>query len=100
MRKVVLSKKAEEKLNSLFDYLALHWSIKVKSNFVKKLDKSIETLKNNPESFPESEKQKGLRKYVVTKHNTIFYRFDDHKIYVLTIFETRQHPYKLNKDLK
>jgi len=80
MRNVVLSKKAEEKLNSLFDYLVLHWSVKVKSNFMEKLVKNVETIKNNPESFPESEKQKGLRKCVVTKHNAIFYRFDDHKI--------------------
>ncbi|PJR03855.1 type II toxin-antitoxin system RelE/ParE family toxin [Avrilella dinanensis] len=99
-REVVLSKTAEKKLRKLFDFLTEQWSENVKNEFIKKLDFSINSIKNQPESFPESKTQKGLRKCVVTKQTTLYYRFNNKQISVLTVFDTRQHPQKLNKDFK
>ena len=99
-RKVVLSRTANKKLSGLFDFLVENWSLKVKSDFVKKLDKSIEIIKTQPESFPESEKKIGLRKRVVTKQTTLYYRYNSKRIDIVTIFDTRQDPGKLKKDLK
>ena len=98
-RKVVVSKNAEKKLNSLFDYLTENWSLKVKSHFVNKLDKNIKLIPKHPESFPESVKEKGLHKCVITKQTTLYYRFDEKQIKIVTVFDTRQHPKKLKKDL-
>jgi plasmid stabilization system protein ParE len=98
-RKVVISKTAEKKLEKLLDYLLHEWSEKVTSNFIKKLDLTIQIIKEQSEIFPESQKNKGLRKCVVTKQTTLFYRFDQQKIIIVTIFDTRQHPKKLKKDL-
>lgn len=53
-RKVTISKTAKKKLDRLFNYLLTNWSEKVKSDFVKKLDKSIHIIKLNPENFPKS----------------------------------------------
>lgn len=50
-REVVLSKTAEKKLRKLFDFLAEEWSEKVKNEFIKKLDFSINRLKNNQRVF-------------------------------------------------
>ena len=99
-RKIVLSKTAEKKLQKLFDFLTEEWSEKVKNEFIKKLDFSINSIKNQPESFPESKMQKGLRKCVVTKQTTLYYSFNIKQISILTVFDTRQHPQKLNKELK
>ncbi len=60
-RKIVISKTAERKLEKLFEYLTKKWSVKVKKDFVEKLDSSIEIIKNQPEIFPESKKGKNLR---------------------------------------
>ncbi|WP_299157074.1 type II toxin-antitoxin system RelE/ParE family toxin [uncultured Christiangramia sp.] len=98
-RKIKISQIAEEKLELLFEYLLEEWSYKVKSNFVKKLDKNIQIIKNQPESFPKSDKQDGLRKCVITKQTTLFYEFNDTEIHILTFFDTRQDPKKLKKDL-
>lgn len=98
-RKVVLSKLAEKKLESLFEYLVKEWSLQVKDDFILKLDQHLEIIQTQPEIFPESEKGKGLRKCVVTKQTTLFYRFNSKKINIVTIFDTRQHPKKLNKDI-
>lgn len=63
-----------------------------------KLDRSLHILKEKPESFPKSDIVKGLYKCVVTKQTTVYYKFDSKKLYVVTIFDTRQDPNKLNKE--
>jgi plasmid stabilization system protein ParE len=98
-RKVVISKTAEKKLENLFDYLIEKWSLKVKNEFIQKLDASIAVIEKQPEIFPESKKTKGLRKCVITKQTTLFYRFNSKQIYIVTVFDTRQHPKKLKKEL-
>ncbi|NKI28217.1 type II toxin-antitoxin system RelE/ParE family toxin [Arenibacter sp. 6A1] len=98
-RKIIISQIAEKRLEFLFSYLLEEWSYKVKSDFIKKLDKNIEFIKCQPESFPESDKQNGLRKCVITKHSTLYYEFNDNEIHILTIFDTRQDLKKLKKDL-
>ncbi len=98
-RKVIISKTAEKKLRSLFDYLLENWSAKVKSDFIEKLDHTIDIIRLEPETFPESQKDPGLRKCIITKQTTLYYRFDSKNIIILTIFDTRQNPIKLIKDL-
>lgn len=98
-RKVVISKTAEKKLEKLFDYLIEKWSLKVKNEFIEKLDTSIAIIEKQPEIFPESKKNKGLRKCVISKQTTLFYRFNTKQIYIVTVFDTRQHPKKLKKEL-
>lgn len=98
-RKVIISKTAEKKLSKLFTYLLKDWNQKVKTDFVKKLDENIETIRKTPDIFPESENKTGLHKCVITKQTTLFYRFNSKKIIIVTIFDTRQSPNKLKKDI-
>ncbi|TVZ26555.1 plasmid stabilization system protein ParE [Gillisia sp. Hel_I_86] len=98
-RTVVTSDIAKEKLEDLFEYLIKKWSYKVKSEFVQKLDRNIEIIKEQPEIFPESTKEKGLRRCVITKQTTLFYSFNEEKINIVTIFDTRKDPEKLKRDL-
>ena len=76
------------------------WSENIKTTFIKKLDKCLNILKETPEIFPESIKNKGLRKCVITKHNILFYRFNKKQVKIVTIFDTRQDLTKLKKDIK
>jgi plasmid stabilization system protein ParE len=99
-RKVVISKTTERKLEKLFAYLIKKWSVKVKKDFVKKLDSSIEIIKNQPEIFPESKKEKkSLRKCVITKQTTLYYRYNSKRKNIVTLFDTRQNPNKLDKEI-
>lgn len=99
-REIRLSKRAMEKLDSLLIYLEDEWSTKVKHDFVLKLDKSLKQIQKLPDSFPESEKIKGLRKCVVTKQTTVFYKYSETTIDVVTIFDNRQNPKSLKKETK
>lgn len=87
-------------LDSLLVYLEEEWSTKVKHDFVQKLDKSLKQIQELPDSFPESDNIRGLRKCVVTKQTTVFYKYSDTTIYVVTIFDNRQNPKSLEKETK
>ncbi|HKL36215.1 MAG TPA: hypothetical protein VJ899_07980, partial [Salegentibacter sp.] len=72
----------------------------VKTNFIKRLDDYLQIIKQEPESFPESEKVSGLRRCVITKQTSIYYEFNDKEIRILSFFDTRQDPDKLNENFE
>ena len=100
--KVFLSELAENKLLKLTDFLLKNWSLKVKNDFTKKLTSKIQQISNQPESCPQSSEFNGLFKCVVTKQTTFYYRinFDKKEIEIITVFDTRQNPNILEKDIK
>lgn len=87
-------------LDGLLVYLEEEWSTKVKHDFIQKLDKSLKQIQELPDSFPESGKIRGLRKCVVTKQTTVFYKYSETTIYVVTIFDNRQNPKSLERETK
>lgn len=95
MRRIVYSKIAKEKLIDLLEFLEVRWSIKTRDKFIKKLDFVINLLETDPEIFPKSEINSKQHKCVVTKQTTIYYRFNDKQIRILSIFDTRQNPSKI-----
>jgi plasmid stabilization system protein ParE len=99
-RKIKLSKRTTKKLDQLLEYLEKAWSLKVKKEFITKLDKSLRFIQENPESFQKSLVVKGLYKCVVTKQTTLYYRYDKECIYIVVLFDTRQNPKKLKKEAK
>ncbi len=99
IRNIKLSKRASNKLGALLDYLESDWSVNVKNEFIKKLDKSLLLIRNNPDSFQNSMSVKGLYRCLVTKQTTLFYRYDDRYIYIVTLFDNRQNPKRLNKEI-
>ena len=100
MREIFLSIRASKKLNVLLNQLENEWSEKVKINFISKLDKSLEQIRLFPQSAEESPLKKGLHRCVITKQTTIYYRFDSKKIQVVTLFDTRMDPDKLQNEIK
>ncbi len=99
-RTIRLSRRAMKNLDNLLVYLEEDWSTKVKHDFVQKLDKSLKQIQELPDSFPESDNIRGLRKCVVTKQTTVFYKYSDTTIYVVTIFDNRQNPKSLERETK
>ncbi len=99
--KVFLSESAERKLLKLNDFLLENWNLKVRNDFIKKLTSKIEQISNQPESCPQSSEFRGLFKCIVTKQTTLYYRvnLDRKEIEIITIFDTRQNPDLLEKDV-
>lgn len=99
VRDVIFSRIAKEKLVALLEYLESRWSVRVRDEFISKFDKCIYIIQNEPDVFPASDLDKKQHRCVVTKQTTIYYRFNAKQIRITTLFDTRQHPNKINKDL-
>ena len=99
--KVFLSELAERKLLKLSDYLIENWNLKARDKFIETLSEKIKQISLQPESCPQSSEFKGLFKCVVTKQTTFYYRVTapTSEIEIITIFDTRQNPDKLTKDI-
>jgi plasmid stabilization system protein ParE len=97
MRRVVLSKRASQRLEQLLEYLETEWSEKVKDDFIGKLDKSLGVIKQFPSISEVSRLKKGLHRCVVSKQTTLYYQFDSKTIKVVAFFDTRMNPDKLSK---
>lgn len=98
---VFFSDLAELKLKSLTNYLLEEWSYEVKTEFLAKLTAKIDHISIYPESCPKTSNYGGIYKCVVTKQTTFFYRvnFVDEEIEIITLFDTRQDPNKIDKHL-
>ena len=95
MRKVNFSETAVKNLEDIKFYLISKWSERVYENFKTKLSENISLIATNPEAFPKS--NKNIYKCVLIKQVTIFYRFNSTEIQILSLFDTRQNPTKINK---
>lgn len=99
-RRLILSKRTSKKLDKLLEYLETEWSEKVKRDYLSKFEETLKLVKEKPEIFPSTETVKGLHKCVITKQTTVYYRFDELKIYIVTLFDNRQNPKKLKDETK
>ncbi len=99
MRKIILSKRASNRLEELLEYLELEWSLKVKNDFIKKLDKSLSQIQKFPNSCPKSDIVTGLHVFVVTKQTSLYYRYDEQTITILTLFDNRMNPDRLKIEI-
>lgn len=92
---VIWSPLADADLDNITEYLNQNWETQVVLNFLDQLDDLIALIQNNPKLFPVINDDLGIRKCVVTKHNTLFYRIKPDKIEIVRIYDNRQDPEKL-----
>jgi plasmid stabilization system protein ParE len=97
MKKLVLAQKAEKQLQAIFQYLEAEWSERIRKEVAGKIYKNFELIESNNELFPNSFYNNELRKCVVSKQTTIFYKIRKKDIVVVSVFDTRQNPSKVAK---
>lgn len=92
--KIRWTTRATKNLDKIIEYLENEWDVKTVQNFASRLLNLLETLKSKPEIGRLVEKDKGIRVFVLTKQNTLFYRIKDQQIIILQIFDNRMNPKK------
>ena len=97
MREIVISIRAQKNIEDLFDYLKTKWSEKVKKEFALKLYNTIKIIRINPESFPKSAINSNYSKCVISKQTTVYYSFNYKQVSILSLFDTRQNPKRIQK---
>ena len=95
--KIIWTNEALSNLKNVIAYLEKHWTEKEIKRFSLLLDRNLDLIQNNPTLFVEYNKAKKVRKSVLTKQVTIYYRVVNNDIQIITLFDSRQSPKKLDK---
>ena len=97
MKRLVLSRKAEKQLEIIFLYVEAKFSERIRKELAKKIYDCFKLIEIDPELFSFSDYNSSLRKCVVTKQTTVFYQIRKEDIVIVSVFDTRQNPKKINK---
>lgn len=96
--KLIWSEEALSNLENILFYLEKRWTAKEIRKFATLLDKKIDLLQQNPLMFPEVKKPEGLRKLVLSKQTSIYYKIQNQKIKIITLYDNRKNPNNLLKE--
>jgi plasmid stabilization system protein ParE len=88
-KKIIWTKRANHKFNSIIDYLEQEWGSNVTRNFVKRTYTIIDLISDMPELGPLENPEKMIRGFLLTKHNKLFYRVTQGEIILLNFFDNR-----------
>lgn len=81
-------------LQSTLKYLEENWTDKEIKNLEKELSRTLLLIYKNPYIFRVSHEMK-VQKAVVLKFNSLYYRFTDDSIEIISFFFNRQSPNKI-----
>jgi len=95
LKQIIWSPLSEKDLENILAYLDDKWNTGIAIQFIEILNHLLKQISINPRQFPLIHKHKKVRKCVITKHNTLFYRDRIKSIDVLRIYDTRQNPKSL-----
>lgn len=96
LKPIIWSPLAESDFDQILEYLYHKWNQQVTIQFIEITEKVIQKVAAKPKLFPVINKEEKIRKCVITKHNTLFYRETKTQIEILRIYDTRQDPDKLS----
>lgn len=82
---------ALEELAETIEYLENNFTDKEITRLVLRIEDIVKLISQNPELFQESE-TKNVRRVVILKFNTMYYRIKNDKIEILSFFSNRQGP--------
>jgi plasmid stabilization system protein ParE len=91
--KILWTDLAIEELEETIKYLEEDFSQKEIKKLAKEIERVINLISQNPTIFPLSEK-KNLRKVVILKFNSMFYRVANEQVQIISFFNNRKNPKK------
>jgi len=92
--KIEWTDNALSELKITFEYIENNWTEKELRKLSQEIERTLNLISNNPNIFPITE-SRNVRKAVVKKLNTMYYRETiERKIEILSFFSNRQNPNK------
>ena len=88
--KLIWTKRAYRDLEQILDYLGNNFSQLVIRNFIIKLERRTNLITENPFIFPSSSSFQNVRKSVMTKQVSLYYKVVSNQIFLLSIYDNRQ----------
>lgn len=90
--KILWTKEANNNLESILKYLEENWTVKEIRKFSQKLNTRINIIKQNPKAYPFLISKIELRKSVLTRQTTIYYKVKKDSIIIVALFDNRKKP--------
>jgi plasmid stabilization system protein ParE len=88
-KKIVWTTRSHKKFTTIINYLEEVGGSRVAETFVTKSFDLIEIISEHPELGTVEYPEKGIRGFLLTKHNKLFYRVTETEIILLNFFDTR-----------
>lgn len=88
--KLIWSEEAVEGLKEIISYLENRFSENEIKDFIKEPDHQLDTICSFPMIFPKSEKLKFIRKCVVARRTSIYYKIEREEIILISIIDNRK----------
>ena len=85
---------ALSELEKTIEYLEENWTERELRNLAIEIEETLNLLSHNPNLFQKSDIKKEIRRVVVAKHNTLYYRINNNSIEIISFFSNRQSPKK------
>lgn len=94
--KLIWSNQAQKDYYKVLTYLYENWGLNEVRSFVNKTEEVLGVIRKQPKTFIESRSKRNIRKGLVTKHNSLFYKVKPYKreIILLAFWDNRQSPKK------
>jgi plasmid stabilization system protein ParE len=80
---------------NLYAYLLVQWGEGIANKVVEEVDLTLDNVRKNPEHYPVFIKRKKIRRCVVSRQTSIFFKINNEAIEILRVFDNRQSPRKL-----
>ena len=93
--KILWTNHALDELSATYEYLEHNFTEKELYRLSLEIEKVLELISKTPGLFPVSE-FKGVRKVVIKKFSTIYYREKNDAIEIVSFFSNRKNPEKIN----
>ncbi|MEL1243671.1 type II toxin-antitoxin system RelE/ParE family toxin [Flavobacterium sp. DGU11] len=87
---------ADKELEEAIAYLEENWTDREIKNLFVKLDTTLKILASNPFIFQISDIEEDIRRAVVAKYNSLYYRINDNSIEIISFYNNRKNPNKRN----
>lgn len=94
--KIEWSPRATNEYLNLIDYLLNEWGEKATIKFSNRLQTILTNISKSPKMYPATVNRENVRRCVVSKQTSLYYRVKKEKIEIVTLFYTRQNPLKRN----
>lgn len=82
-KQVVWSPASEQDIDKILEYINSNWNSRLANLFINKVENCIHLITENPGMFPYINQSLGIRKCVITKQNSLFYRLTNGNIEII-----------------
>jgi plasmid stabilization system protein ParE len=92
--KILWTDYALRELEITIECLQSNWTDRELRNLAFEIEETLNLLSHNPNLFQATDSRKDIRRVVIAKHNSLYYRVKSNTIEIISFFSNRQNPNK------